>query len=126
MAISGSYESPVGCLQFSGWAQARMDLRFDQSTLSVFGQLTVETVNLDGINPFLSALVTPIVQYSLYTRVIPLKVLEGRQLAVNMPVTAANGNLQANVSDVRAEVKDNALNLFISYDFHGAPLQPQS
>jgi hypothetical protein len=126
LAFNGSYESPVGCLQFSGWAQARMDLRFDQATQSVFGQLTVETVNLDGINPFLSGLVTPIVQSSLNARVNPVKILDGRQLAVNMPIAAANGNLQAAVNDVRAEVKDNALNLFVNYDFHGAPLQPQN
>jgi hypothetical protein len=126
LAFNGSYESPVGCLQFSGWAQARMDLRFDQATQSVFGQLTVETVNLDGINPFLSGLVTPIVQSSLNARVNPVKILDGRQLAVNMPIAAANGNLQAAVNDVRAEVKDNALNLFVNYDFQGAPLQPQN
>jgi hypothetical protein len=126
LAFNGSYESPVGCLQFSGWAQARMDLRFDQATQSVFGQLTVETVNLDGINPFLSGLVTPIVQSSLNARVNPVKILDGRQLAVKMPIAAANGNLQAGVNDVRAEVKDNALNLFVNYDFHGAPLQPQN
>ena len=126
LAFNGSYESPVGCLQFSGWAQARMDLRFDQATQSVFGQLTVETVNLDGINPFLSGLVTPIVQSSLNARVNPVKILDGRQLAVNMPIAAADGNLQAAVNDVRAEVKDNALNLFVNYDFHGAPLQPQN
>ena len=126
LAFNGSYESPVGCLQFSGWAQARMDLRFDQATQSVFGQLTVETVNLDGINPFLSGLVTPIVQSSLNARVNPVKILDGQQLAVNMPIAAAKGNLQAAVNDVRAEVKDNALNLFVNYDFHGAPLQPQN
>jgi hypothetical protein len=128
IAFTGSYESPFGCTQFSGWAQTRMDLKFDQATQAVYGQLNVETVNLDGVNPFFSALLTPIVQSSLNTRVNPVKILDGRQLAVNTPVAAANGNLQASVNDVRAEVKDNALNLFITYGFHGAPLQlpPQS
>lgn len=126
LAFTGSYQSPFGCLQFSGWAQARMDLRFDQATQSVFGQLAVETVNLDGINPFLSGLVTPIVQSTLNTRVNPVKIIDGRQLAVSMPIAAADGTLQAAVSDVRAEVKDNALNLFVIYNFSGAPLPQQA
>ena len=41
---------------------------------------------------------------------------------VNLPVAAANGNLQAKVTDVRAEVKDRALNLYVIYDFAGGPL----
>jgi len=126
LAFTGSYQSPVGCWQFSGWAQARMDLRFDQASQSVFGLLNIETVNLDGTNPFLSALVTPFVQSTLNSRVNPIKILDGRQLAVNMPIAAANGNLQASVSDVRAEVKDNALTMYITYGFQGSPLQPQS
>lgn len=123
IAFTGSYDSSFGCLQFYGWAQTRMDLRFDPATQSVFGQLNVETINLEGVNPFFTVLITPIVQSTLNTKVNPIKILDGRQLAVNSPVAAANGNLQASVSDVRAEVKDNALNIYVSYDFRGAPLQ---
>jgi len=123
MAFTGSYDSPFGCLNFSGWAQTRMDLRFDKQTQSVFGQATVETVNLDGVNPVFSGLITPIVQSTLNNRVNPIKILDGQQVAVNMPVIAANGNLQAAVSDVRAEISNNALNLYVAYEFNGAPLQ---
>ncbi|MCA1590813.1 MAG: hypothetical protein LC734_10620 [Acidobacteria bacterium] len=125
MAFTGSYNSAFGCLQFSGWAQTRMDLRFDQATQSVFGQATVETVNLDGVNPVFSSLLTPIVQSTLNTRVNPIRIIDGNQVAVNMPIIASNGNLRAAVSDVRAEVKENALNLFIIYEFSGAPLALQ-
>jgi hypothetical protein len=45
--------------------------------------------------------------------------LQGQQIAFNLPIAATNGNLQAKVSDVRAEVKDNALNLYVIYDFAG-------
>ncbi|HMJ09560.1 MAG TPA: hypothetical protein VK468_11175, partial [Pyrinomonadaceae bacterium] len=51
LAFTGSYNSAFGCLQFSGWAQSNFELRFDQVTQSVFGQVNVETVNLDGVNP---------------------------------------------------------------------------
>ena len=122
LSFTGSYASPVGCLRFSGWAQSNFEMRFDAQNQAVFGQLNVETVNLDGVNPVVSALVTPLVQSTLNTRVNPIRILDGRQIAVNLPVAAANGNLQAQVSDVRAEVKDKALNLYVIYDFAGGPL----
>lgn len=123
LAFTGSYASPFGCYQFTGWAQANLDLRFDQSQQTVFGQINVETVNLDGLNPVVSVLVTPIVQSTLNVQVNPIRILDGRQIGVNMPIAAANGNLQAHVSDVRSEIKDNALNLYVIYGFQGAPLQ---
>ena len=122
LAFTGTYSSPVGCLRFSGWAQSNFEIRFDQPNQMVFGQLNVETVNLDGVNPVVSGLVTPIVQSTLNSRVNPIRILDGKQIAVNLPVAAANGNLQAQVTDVRAEVKDNALDLYVIYDFAGAPL----
>lgn len=123
LAFTGSYNSPVGCLQFAGWAQARMDLRFDQQTQSVFGQLNVEAVNLDGVNPVFGALITPIVQSTLNARVNPVRIIDGRQIAVSVPIAAASGSLNALVQDVKAEVKDNALNLFVIYGFNGGPMQ---
>lgn len=126
LAFTGSYSSPFGCLRFTGWAQANFEMRFDAQNQAVFGQINVETVNLDGVNPVVGALLTPIVQSTLNTRVNPIRILDGRQIAINLPVAAANGNLQASVTDVRAEVKDNALNLYVIYDFAGGPLSVSS
>jgi hypothetical protein len=122
LAFRGSYNSPVGCVHFQGWAQSVMELRFDQTTQSVFGQLNVETVNLDGVNPIVNAVVTPLVQSTLNSRVNPIRILEGQQIAVDAPIASANANLKAAVKDVRAEVKDNALNLYVEYDFASGPL----
>lgn len=124
LAFSGSYNSAFGCFPFSGWAQSNLELRFDQNTQSVFGVVNVETINLDGVNPVVSGLITPIVQSTLNTQVNPIRIVEGRQLAVNLPITASDGNLKANVNDVRAEVKDNALNLYVIYDFGAGTLSP--
>lgn len=121
LAFNGSYDSMFGCLRFTGWAQARLDLHYDPAQQTVFGQFSVETVNLDGMNPVVSGLLTPIVQSTLNTRVNPVRILDGRQIAVNLPVAATRANLLATVQDVRAEVKDNALNLYVTYDFTGGP-----
>lgn len=124
LAFSGSYSSLFGCFQFTGWATANLELRYDAGRQAVYGQLNVETVNLDGVNPVIGGIVTPLVQTTINNRVNPILILDGRQIAVNVPVAAANGNLQANVSDVRAEVRDNALNLYVIYIFNGTALQP--
>jgi hypothetical protein len=123
LAFNGNYASPVGCLNFSGWANANFQLRYDHASNNVYGQLNVETVNLDGVNPIWSALITPFVQSSLNTRVNPIPILNGNQMAVNLPIAAANGNLQARIADVRGEVRDNTLNLYVVYNFSGTKNQ---
>ena len=121
LAFSGSYASPVGCLRFTGSARSNFGLRYDAATQTVYGQINVENVALDGVNPFVGAIVTPFVQSTLNTRVNPIRILDGKQIAVNLPIAAAQGNLNAAIRDVRAEVKDNALNIDVIYDFAGTP-----
>lgn len=116
IAFSGAYNSAFGCFKFNGWANSVMELRFDQTTQSVFGHLNVETVNLDNVNPLINSIVTPVVQSTLNARVNPIKIVDGQQIAVNLPIESANGTLVANVTDVRAEVTENALNLYVQYD----------
>ncbi|MEO7659735.1 MAG: hypothetical protein ABIV48_08985, partial [Pyrinomonadaceae bacterium] len=75
LAFNGSYNSPIGCFQFTGWAQTNLELRFDTEQQIVFGRINVQTVNLDGVNPIISGLVTPLVQTTLNERVNPIPVL---------------------------------------------------
>ena len=119
LAFTGSTSVFGQCVNFAGWAQATLALRFDEAQQNVFGQINVETVNLDNVSPVISGFVTPIVQTTINNRVNPITILRGQQLALSLPISATNGTLQAKIKDVRSEVKDNALNLFITYDFAG-------
>lgn len=120
LAFKGSnYITLIGCVEYAGWAQANLDLRYDDAQKTVFGTINVETVNVDGLSPMITGLVTPVVQTTLNNRVNPVTILRGEQIKLNLPVAATNGNLLADVKDVRAEVKDNALNLFVIYNFSG-------
>ncbi len=121
LAFSGNYNSAFGCLQFTGWAQTNLELRFDKAQQVVLGNVNVETVNLDGVNPLLTGLITPIVQSTLNSRVNPVRILDGKQIAIDVPIASTGGKLQASVSDVRADLKDNALNLYVVYAFSGSP-----
>jgi hypothetical protein len=119
LAFSGSYNSMFGCLRFSGWTQANLELRFDAAQQNVLGQLNIETVNLDGGAGLLGGIVTPLVQKTLNDRVNPIQILQANQIALNLPIAATNGNMRASVKDVRSEIKDDALNLYVIYEFKG-------
>lgn len=119
LAFTGSTSVFGQCVNFTGWAQAALQLRYDEAQQNVFGQIDVETVNLDGVAPFVSGFVTPIVQTTINNRVNPIMILRGQQIALNLPIAATGGNLNAKVKDVRSEIKENGLNLFVTYDFAG-------
>lgn len=119
LAFNGSYNSMFGCVRFSGWTLANLQLRFDAEQQSVLGQLNIETVNLDGGAGLLGGIVTPLVQRTLNERVNPVQVLQGRQIALNIPIAATNSNMKATVKDVRSEIKEDALYLYVVYDFNG-------
>lgn len=119
LAFRGSYNSMLGCLNFSGWAQSNMELRYDGDMQTVYGQFNVETVNLEGVNPILSGIITPLVQSTLNQRVNPIQILQGKQLAFSLPIKASDANLMANLKEIRSEIKDNAVYLYVIYELNG-------
>lgn len=119
LAFQGAYNVPlVGCQNFRGWAQTNIALFYNAGDQTLSGQLNVEGVNLEGLNPFVGNAVTPLVQNSINERVNPLRILNGKQLNLAVPVLATGGTLKAQVTDVRAEIQD-ALRLHVTYDFEG-------
>jgi hypothetical protein len=125
LAFSGSYSALGMCFNFKGAAQASVELYFDQPKQTVYGKVNVETVNLEGVPPGASGIITLFVQRAINERVNPLEVLRAPQLALAVPVQATGGTLKAQVKDVRAEVQDGSLRMFITYDFSGVKGQPQ-
>lgn len=119
IAFSGNFNALGNCFDFKGWALANLELRFDETQQIVFGQINVQTVNLDGVAPVVSGLVTPLVQSTLNNRVNPVQILRGDQIALKIPIKSTDSTLQARVKDVRAEIKDNSLFLYVTYNFSG-------
>ncbi len=119
LAFRGSYSLLGFCYQFTGWANAGLKLRFDQTQQTVFGQIDVESVNLDGIPAMASGVIARYVQTALNNRVNPIVILKTSQITLNVPVAATDGTLSAKVKEVRSEIKENTLNLYVIYDFSG-------
>jgi hypothetical protein len=120
LAFSGSRALFGQCMNFSGAAEANITLYFKPEEQTLYGQITISSVNLANVSPLANPLVTSFVQTAINQKVNPLVLMRGAQLSLNVPVQASNGTLKAQAKDVRSEVKDGALRLHVTYDFSGA------
>lgn len=120
LAFSGSKAVFGNCMNFKGAASANIALSFNREQQTLYGQINVEGVNLEGVSPIVGPIVTTFVQTSINQKVNPLVIMRGSQLTLNVPVEASNGTVRAQATDVRGEIKDGALRLHISYEFAGA------
>jgi hypothetical protein len=119
MAFTGSYNLVGNCMQFKGWAQTSIDLRFEEAKQTVYGTVTVEGVNLEGVSPVANTFVTVFVQTAINQKVNPLILVNERQLSLMVPIKASNGSVRARAKDVKAEILDGSLKLHVSYEFTG-------
>ncbi|HEY9284719.1 MAG TPA: hypothetical protein VIP46_14780 [Pyrinomonadaceae bacterium] len=120
LAFSGSRNVFGNCMNFKGAALANIALSFSREQQTLYGQINVEGVNLEGVSPIAGPFVTTFVQTAINQKVNPLVIMRGQQLTLNVPVEASNGTVRAQARDVRHEIKDGALRLHITYDFAGA------
>lgn len=118
IAFTGSYRILTQCIQFQGTARTTVDLSFDQPKQTVFGRLNIEELVLEGTNALVSSLVTAFVRQTIDERLNPFEVLRVSQLALSLPVKATGGTLKAQVKDVRSEVQEGTLKLYLIYDFN--------
>jgi hypothetical protein len=119
LAFTGSYSLAGQCMQFKGWAQTNIKLYFEEPKQTVYGNVTVEGVNLEGVNPIANEFVTAFVQGAINQRVNPLVLVSDKQLQLMIPVKASNGAVKAHAKDVRAEILDGSLKLHLTYEFTG-------
>ncbi len=124
IVFSGSYNTMGNCLNFQGSAQAHIELHYRAEDQTLSGQISVVGVSVANLppllQPFAEPLITGFVQNAINERGNPITLLHGQPLVLAVPVQAAGGTLKAQARDVRAEVKDGALRLHITYDFSGA------
>src|SRR5215204_5217459 len=120
LAFSGTYSLIGNCQNLRGTAEAGIDFRFAQEEQTLYGQLNVAGVNVEGMAPLLSGFVTAFVQGAINQRVNPIVLMRGQQLTLAIPVQAAGGSLRAQARDIRHEAKDGKLRLYVTYDFKGS------
>ncbi len=120
LVFSGNYNLLGNCTQFKGWAQTTIQLSFDQPSQTLYGRVSVEGVNLEGVNPLANNFVTVFVRTAIDSKVNPIVFLRPQQLQLMIPVQASDGTVKAAVKDIRSDVQDGSLRLHITYDFSGS------
>jgi hypothetical protein len=117
IAFTGSYNAPlIGCLDFKGWAEADVELQFDQEKQTLFGRAKVQNVQLNNVPSFAGSVVARLLQGSIDKKINPVEILRADKLSFLVPVSVANGNLKLNAKTMRHEITNNALNVTIGYE----------
>ncbi|MCA1620214.1 MAG: hypothetical protein LC795_13085 [Acidobacteria bacterium] len=119
LAFSGTYDLVGNCQNLRGTAEAGLGFTFNAEEQTLYGQLNVAGVNVEGMSPVLSGFVTAFVQGAINQRVNPLVLMRGQQLTLAIPVQAAGGALRAQAREIHEEAKDGKLRLYVTYDFKG-------
>ena len=119
LAFSGTYNLMGNCQNLRGTAEAGLGFTFNAEEQTLYGQLNVACVNVEGMAPVLSGFVSAFVQGAINQRVNPLVLMRGQQLTLAIPIQAAGGALRAQARDIREEAKDGKLRLYVTYDFKG-------
>ena len=118
LAFSGSYPLAfLGCINFTGWAEATVALSFEPSRQVLTGRVRVDEVHLSGVPGLGSGLITGYVQNSLDRKINPIEILRAEQLSALIPVKPAGGSLRLRAREVRPEVAPGELRLRIAYEF---------
>lgn len=122
LAFKGTYEVPfVGCSNFTGVAEANLNLNYDRTRQTLFGRVKVSKVDLKGIPSLASGVVARLVQSSIDSRVNPLEILKTEQVSAIVPVKYANGSLRLRAVEMTPEITTDALNVRVAFEFAKAP-----
>lgn len=118
IAFTGKYNAPLlGCLEFRGWAETNLELEVEQNTNTLFARAKVTNVQVNNIPSFAGGVVARLLQGSIDKKINPVKLLLLDKLSFVIPVSVAEGSLKMNAKSLRYEVGQNALNVYITYEF---------
>jgi hypothetical protein len=117
IAFTGTYNPPlVGCIEFSGVADATIDLEFDRERQSLMGFVRVTGVNLSGTGGIGSSIIAGMVQSSIDRKINPLQILPMDKISFIVPIAGSKG-LRMKAVGMRNEIGNGVLNVRIQYEF---------
>jgi hypothetical protein len=116
IAFSGNYNPPlIGCVSFTGVADAIIDLEFDQSNQRLIARARVQDVSLNGTGGLGSSLVARMVQGTIDKKINPIEIVRTDKVTFVMPVKNANVRMKA--VGFSHEVTGGQLNIRVAYEF---------
>src|SRR6185503_7643358 len=118
LAFAGAYSSTLmGCIEFSGWADAEVMLEFDATRRALMARFHVREIHLNDVPVVLSGPLLNMVQGTIDQRYNPVELFTLDQLSTRVVIKPAGGALQLRAKEIRPEITPSALTLHIIYEF---------
>lgn len=120
LSFTGNYNPPlIGCVEFSGWAESSIDLRFDPSSQRLVANARVSNIHLNETRGVGGALIARMVQNSIDKRVNPIEIMQLDKISFMLPIQNSNA-IRMKAVGVRHEIMDRVLLVHIAYEFEKA------
>ena len=117
LAFTGSYNPPlIGCVEFSGVADAVVDLQFDRERQALVGYVRISSVNLSGTGGIGSSMIAGLVQSSIDRKINPIQILAMDKISFVVPIQNSGG-LRMKAVGIKNEIANGVLNVRITYEF---------
>ena len=118
LAFAGAYYSTyLGCMEFSGWANAEVNLEFSSERRAVVARFHLRDIRLNDVPAIANGPLLNMVQTAIDRRYNPVDLFTLDQLSTSVNIQPAKGALKLRAREIRTEVTPSALTLPITYDF---------
>lgn len=121
LAFTGTYNPPfIGCVDFQGWAETAIDLEFDRNRQTLFGRAKVTNVQLGSVANIAGGFIAKFVQATIDKKINPIEILKTDKLDFIVPIKQTNSSLRLKANNLRYEVGENLLNIYVNLEFSKA------
>src|SRR5205085_9479708 len=102
LAFTGAYGSTLmGCIEFSGWASAEVNLDFDKQRRAVVARFHLQEIHLNNTPTALNGPLLSMVQTAIDRRYNPTDLFTLEQLSSRVNIAPAGGALKMQAIDAR-------------------------
>ncbi len=118
LAFAGAYNSGLmGCIEFSGWADAEVVLDFDKPRQALVARFRLRDIHLNNTPAVLNGPLLSMVQSTIDQKYNPVELFTLEKLSTRVDIQPAGGALQLRAREIRPEITPSALTLHIIYEF---------
>ncbi len=118
LTFAGAYSSTyLGCIEFSGWADAEVNLEFSSERRALVARFHLRDIHLNGVPAIANGPLLNMVQTAIDRRYNPVDLFTLEQLSTSVNIQPAKGALRLRAKEIRTEITPSALTLHIVYEF---------
>ena len=118
LAFAGAYSSSyLGCIEFSGWADAEVNLEFNSERGALVARFHLREIHLNDVPAIANGPLLNMVQTAIDRRYNPVDLFTLEQLSTRVNIQPAKGALQLRAKEIQPEITPTALTLHITYEF---------